>query len=273
MKILRLVLLAIGVLALVLGAMWLSGGTTPPPPVNPQKTILAETSKTIHAGWAEAETWSQKLFAEQQSDIGQMLGAGRISPTEADYLMAQSNNAAADALHRVLLAEFHRSDCRTAVVKDGMAGVDTLWRRLPGDARLQELRQIYDVYVKVARFVASSHRLSPAFNGHSWKSFGPHRSRVLAEADSYRNNAIYRRHLSKIITLRDGLAATNTRLSEAQQQHHKALYDQIVRHFNRFTTDQARLSQRQLLADVFHRFSSEIGGQLASSLGSYYARY
>ena len=100
MKILRLVLLAIGVLALVLGAMWLSGGTTPPPPVNPQKTILAETSKTIHASWAEAETWSQKLFAEQQSDIGQMQGAGRISPTEADYLMAQSNNAAADALHR-----------------------------------------------------------------------------------------------------------------------------------------------------------------------------
>ncbi|MGN1353417.1 MAG: hypothetical protein ACI4V2_00725, partial [Alloprevotella sp.] len=95
MKILRLVLLAVGVLALVLGAMWLSGGTTPPPPVNPQKTILAETSKSIHSAWAEAEAWSQKLYAEQQSDIGQMQGAGRISPTEADYLMAQSNNAAA----------------------------------------------------------------------------------------------------------------------------------------------------------------------------------
>ncbi len=273
MKILRLVLLAVGVLALVLGAMWLSGGTTPPPPVNPQKTILAETSKSIHSAWAEAEAWSQKLYAELQSDIGQMQGAGRISPTEADYLMAQSNNAAADALHRVLLQEFHRSDCRPAVVGGAMAGVDTLWRRLPGDARLQELRKIYGVYVKVSRFVASSHQLSPAFNGSSWKSFGPHRSRVLAEADGYRQNTVYRQHLSNITTLRNGLAATAERLSKAEKQHHQALYNQIVRHFDYYTTDQARISQRSRLADVFHRFSSEIGGQLASSLGSYYARY
>lgn len=273
MKILRLVLLAVGVLALVLGAMWLSGGTMPPPPVNPQKTILAETSKSIHAAWAGAETWSQKLYAEQQSDIGQMKGAGHISPSEADYLTAQSNNAATDALHRLLLQEFHRSDCRSAVVKDGMAGVDTLWRRLPDDARLQELRQIYGVYVKVSRFVASSHQLSPAFNGSSWKAFGPHRSRVLAEADGYRQNTVYRRHLSNITTLRTGLAATAERLSEAERQHHQALYNQIVRHFDHYTTAEARVNQRPRLADVFNRFSSEIGGTLASRLGSYYARY
>lgn len=268
MKIVKLFAIALGMLTIVVGALWLSYGGSSSHRATIKNDKAREIQQQISRHYAEATSWDQQAYETEEADIAQYAAQDIITSEEKTLLNNHLSNAATNSVEALLMTEFHKPDCAATNVDALMAGVHFLATKMPGDERLTQLERIHNLYAKIRRFIGGRFRFTPAFDGTSWTAYSAHRATAEQRRDDFRADASYREHLANITELKSGLSAIAGKLDAGRSPYYDALERQIERYFNDIPADEATNAQ---LLNVYSAFGREAGS--ASSATSRLLRY
>lgn len=261
MKLLKLVFMLVIVVGVVIGILWLSGsGGTIDVDSEPLSSEGDKVRKEIVDNWSQVKQWDADLFNKNlKSDIRQNYGVGNFR-YDSDTLQLRNIllNEACNKVYDAIFAQFNASDCNKGKVNCNYQGVNVLkgFDSYVNDPRILEIENVYKVYNKIDDFVNQKFAPYPSFDGQSWRSYQNIYDNYISQRNSYSNDPVYKKYLSNIIALRNGLNNVNVELDKNRYSYYKSLYDKICDYYASIKVPD--VDEANVLQKVFERFSNEI---------------
>ena len=222
---------------------------------------ITEKCEEIRKAWENEKEWNSALYQAQRIELKQDSSLGQYKDiTEYQVVRNCLRESATNKAHAALFQEFHASQCNGKIIKENYDGILLLKKeeQLGRDERIVSAINCYNLYVKIDRFVKSSHQVSCKFDveTNSWKSFELQKNGVLNTAKNYRNHAIYKKELINNTNFIEGLNEQKllTRMNSQFSGFQSQLSEQIVRHYESLEVNDSIVN---LLNQVYHNFSNE----------------
>ncbi len=243
MKALKIIGIAIAVLALIVGALLLKdylGDGEPAQTFTPTRdtALFNDLKSIVTRDWSEATAWSQETYDRETSRLNQE------RPTLNDDFVTLSNyrnELVRQRLCNFLLQEFAKPACSAANIERDYAGLRYFLKENPmysSDDSVRTVMASYDLYKRALAFIRKPIGVSPSFDlaSNSWSpDFAAYRSGVEAERDAIRRNGHFK-NIQNITTISQGLNAVSDRLDNAYTVYKirlanqiKAVYDGVAR--------------------------------------------
>ena len=257
MKPLKLIIVFAVILAAVVGAFFLmNGGTgiTPPPDGNDYEMY----SKQFAADWEQAGDWNEKLFRQNCETVRQL---SNVYSEENTRTLGDLNTIKATTIvYDKIFAEWDKPACSFSVVKKYHDAVDVITKEDPkalADKNITMIKDVYSTYNKAHELAGKAIGLSPSFSGRSWSpSFSAYSNDITSQRTAILSNANYKKYLSGISEIKNGLAAIPGKLSDARRRYYDALAQRIMSYYDNAERTSANNSD---LRAVYSRYRSERG--------------
>lgn len=255
MKALKLILVFAVLLGGVVGALWLTGGSSDDQLPALSDNTLSDYSNMIHQGWEAAGDWDESLFNRNCELISQLSRDYETTP-----LSNLNTTCAVECVYNRLFALWASPSCQKSKVDDYIHAVSVIEAKDPGAARNPNVEQIKEVYAVYNQAWNLAHRaigLSPDFDGRRWNSYDSYRSRMMSQRDAMLANVTYKSHLSRIEDIADGLANYPANLDYGRRRFYAKLAGEIKEHFGQTPPAERTKDQLQELRAVYADYSSQ----------------
>lgn len=257
MKPLKLIIVFAVILAAVIGALFLMRDDppiTPPPDGNDYEMY----SKQFAADWEQAGDWNEKLFRQNCETVRQL---SNVYSKENTRTLGDLNTIKATTIvYDKIFAEWDKPACSFSVVKKYRDAVDVITKEDPKastDKNITMIKDVYSTYTKARVLAGKAIGLSPSFSGRSWSpSFSAYSNGITSQRTAILSNANYKKYLSGISEIKNGLAAIPGKLSDARRRYYDALAQRIMSYYDNAERTSANNSD---LRAVYSRYRSERG--------------
>lgn len=270
MKLLKLILVFAVILAAVVGAFFLmngGSGITPPPEGNDYEMY----SKQFAADWEQAGDWNEKLFRQNCETVRQL---STEYSKESTQTLGDINTVRATVIvYEKIFAEWAKPACRFDVVKKYRDAVNVITEEDPkasSDKNITMIKDVYATYTEARALAGKAIGLSPSFNGTSWSpSFSAYSNGITHRRTAILGNANYKKYLSDISEIKNGLAAIPGKLSEARERYYNVLAQRIISYYDNVERTSSNNSD---LRAVYARYRNERGSD-HSALHNFVVRF
>lgn len=262
MKIVKLLSIFVGVLLVLLGAIYIPKffDSSDDDFGDEDLVDITELCESIRSQWEKSVGWNQKLYSDIRSDIDQSKGMGMFTLSGYNTVNNTLRESSINAVNKAYMAALHnRNFSEDALVKQ-YNGIQYLMKaeKMEKDSRVVEVLNRHSLYTKIKSFVNSSHSIYPKYDTktNSWKSFESQQNAILSTARSYRDNTLYSKEMSHIPGFQSGLSESSLKseIGNNRPSFYKTLSSQIIDHFTTLEKTQENVN---LLNHVYEEFDKQ----------------
>ncbi|MDE7380962.1 MAG: hypothetical protein K2N03_02385 [Muribaculaceae bacterium] len=235
MKVVKLIIIALGILVLIGVVFMVKDMVTPK--LNPEhRQHVKELQEGIEQFWSKSPGWNGNQFEDDLSGIRSALNNQFISEEEAGVCENQLGELALRATCEALDRLYANPDCRISEVKkeyDGILRIEKM-EGFAGDSDIHTQQEIFKLYNDALQFKKKGLSASPGFSfPDKWNNFAELVSNYRSQASSIRNNEYWIR-LSDIREINGPVeeSAVEARIQKARSAFASALAEQIERSYS-----------------------------------------
>lgn len=258
MKAIKLFLVFAVMLAAVVGIFkWLNHHGDNMRLFPPSDDLLQEYQKDMEKKWREKADWDKDLFEKNEDRIRQLEKKYAVTA-----LRDMNTRFAIEQIRTQLMSEWKSAGCQKQVVEKYVQAIGVVCQAdslAAADRNVQELKRINTVYCMALEVAHMKIGLTPNFDGRNWRSFDAYRNGVLQKKLGVLNDATYKRYLSGITEIKQGLNGIDQRLNNARSSFRVSLANSIIAHFKRIPPYERTNEQRRLLSSLRERYREEFG--------------
>ena len=255
MKALKLILVFVVLLGVVVGALWLAGGSSDDQlPALPDNT-LSDYSNKIQQGWEDAGDWDEALFSDNCELIRQL-----SRDYETTTLSNLNTTLAVECVYARLFELWASPSCQKSKVDGYIHAVSVIEAADPVAARnpnVEQIKEVYEVYKQAYNLAHRAIGLSPGFDGRRWRSYDDYSRSMMSQRNAMLANGIYNSYLSRIEDIADGLANYPANLDYGRRRFYAKLAGEIKEHFGQTPPAERTKDQLQELRAVYADYSSQ----------------
>ncbi|MBQ8462686.1 MAG: hypothetical protein IJ544_01030 [Prevotella sp.] len=256
MKVLKLIAIAIVVLAAVVGLLFLSGGSGSTTITGDKGRLMEKMKGELLTEWNASQEWDTDLFDNSLDRLKQNrreLGDGYQT------LVDLTGELACHRLDSVMMAEWAKSDCDHTQIEVYGNALDHLLAKIShfnSNADVNKMKATMDLYRKARSLSSRNLSLAPRFNAETdqWTSFASHSSAIKRQCSDIKQSP-YWANISNITEITSGLAQIDSRLQAAKGAYKTRLAREIIAAY-----EPLEPHETDRLAQVHSRFLRELGG-------------
>ena len=267
MKALKLIAIAIVMLAAIVGLLFLNEGNSPTNTTGRRDQLMKQMKKETLADWHATRQWDVATFDNILDRLKQNrrdLGNGYQT------LVDMTGDLACQRLDSLTMLEFSKTDCSKSQIDFYANGLEHLLGKIPhlkNNAAAIKLLGIINVYNKAYALGKKEMGLSANFNAQTdqWNSFSSYSNGIKRQKSDIQGND-YFQYISHITEIKDGLAKVEPKLSQARNRYKARLAQEIIKAYQ-----QKEPKEPERLKQVYDRFQREMGDD--SSLTTFVQNY
>lgn len=242
MKLIKLIFIFVGILAVVAGVVYASGLITPDDNIVVEYTEYGkEVLDKIDREWQKGDDWSKTHFEDTHDYLSvreDKIGNGYATLVEHFQIKALA------CLHDKTVNTFAKSTCQKIEVDEIKSDLELFKKAAPKqkeEPQLKTLEGIHDVYRHAYSLVYARMGLSPAFDKErgSWNDFNKYEQNIRNQKKGVLKDGYYE-YIKNISEIKDSLASLDNRLNKAKDVFMRnlvaeieAIYNPIVEEINR----------------------------------------
>ena len=255
MKILKLILVFVIVLGGVVGAFFLSGGSTNSGLNDPSDDTYQTYRTQFENDWKDKGDWSDSLFRAHCDMVRQLSLEYNVTP-----LKDLNTTTAVEVVFDKIFEEWSSISCKKATVEYYITALDTIQaedENATSNPNVQKIKSVNETYKRAYALAHKTIGLTPGFDGTSWRSFSSYSNSVLSEKNSILNDANYKQYLANIRDIKNGLNAIPSKLDNAKTRFYNNLASAIVSRYRDIEPSSRTRSQLNELREVRNKFNNE----------------
>jgi len=221
---------------------------------------IKEKCEEIRNVWNKSAGWDQSLYQALRGDIDQSKNMGMFSREGYNTVNNTLRETAVNKACAGYMDALHNKNFNSTDLSAQYDGVQYLKKneKLADDKRVKDVEIRQTLYVKIKKFIGSSHKISPHFNTSTadWESFSMLQNKILNTAQSYRQNSLYVNEMSHIPSFKSGLSdsALKEKTNKQSPAFYRGLCNQIIEYFK---NEEATPDKVNLLNQIYKNFSDQ----------------
>lgn len=267
MKALKLILIAIGLLAAVVGLLFLTERSSQNTISGDRGRLMEQMKAELLADWNSTQQWDAAQFDNILDRLKQNrheLGDGYQT------LVDLTGELACHRLDSLTMGEFAKTDCSRAQIDIYANGLDHLLVKISHFKNNNDVKKMLgtvDIYRKACALGSRELGMSPQFNDRTdrWNSFANYSNSI----KQHRKNIMdsdYFSFIKHITEVQDGLNKVDTKLATARSRYKSRLAQEIIKAYGKMDP-----KEPDRLKQVYDRFKREMGSD--SALDSFVQNY
>ena len=221
----------------------------------------------VTSSWKEEDIDIYNVFVDNHYSICHL--DDDYSFSKVDALRNSNTQTAVEKTFDRAKELWSDASCRVNDIRRIVATLDSicLTDSLAGyEENFQTLKRVNNVYNRARSFVQESYEATPRFNGQSWTPFSVYAKSVGRRKESIQENSDYRKYLSNISEIKNGLNSVESKLSSAKDKYYSGLKDLIEDHFKNIRKNDRERGQLEVLTDVMQCYRNETGQNVFGEL-------
>ena len=255
MKIIKLLLVFVIILGGVVGAFYLIGGGGGTGLEEPSDDTYQTYRTQFENDWKDKGDWSDSLFNAHCDMVRQLSLDYNVAP-----LKDLNTNTAVEVVYEKIFWQWTSEYCKKATIENYIRALGKIQaedENAKANPNVQKINSVNGTYKKAYALAHKGIRLTPGFDGTSWRSFSSYRNSMLSEKNSMQNDANYKQYLANIKDIKDGLNAIPSKLDNARTRFYNDLASDIVNHYRNIEQSSRTRSQLIELRDARNKFNNE----------------
>lgn len=256
MKAIKLLFTFSIVLGAIVAVLYFTKRPEPSPVIEIDAHSLEQYTKQFKDEWEEAGDWDEEIFKSHCDQLRQLDKQGYDVVSLTDL----NTSIAVNMVYEKILSEWDKASCKKDNIQRYMRAVDTIVAAEKKADQNQSIKIIKDVNQVYTRALALAHKnvgLTPRFDGHGWNSYDKYESEILSQKSSILNNTTYKKYLSNISEIKNGLGEISSKLAVGRTRFYHALGDKIIDYFERVPTQNRTRTELDYLRKIIVRYEDE----------------
>ena len=255
MKAVKLIAIAVAVLAIIVGLLLLTGNNTGTVDPGVKNQTMLNLKSQILAEWNQADNWDAALLDKHLDKIEQNKNA---LSNGYQTLIDLTAEVACHRLDSITMSEFAKPDCNHALINAYHQNVTHLVAKVPSyenNEQIKKLKATIALYNKARNLIGRTFACNPQFDftTDQWKTFANYRSSILQERNNIRQSTYYQ-NIQNINEITTGLSKVENRIETAKETYKTNLSNQIIAAYS--PSDPALKDRLQA---VYGRYKQELG--------------
>lgn len=188
MKYLKLGLILVAILAVIIGALLISGGDyTNHDIVTYDNSAYTTCMKEIEDNWQKAKKWDTNIYNKNFKIINTYTDIYSFSAEDSTSLAVYNSTLAFNLVHRDIFAEWNKRNCDNKTINNLYSATETIKKNesfAAGNKELQKIKDCKSIYDTIRNLTCAE--ISPEFDkkNSNWKWIGDKEWNSYAEYDN-----------------------------------------------------------------------------------------
>lgn len=270
MKLIKLLLIFSLILGGIVAAFYFATRPEPITIIELPETSLQEYRKKFEADWRTTSDWNEETFKSHCDLINQL----RAQNYDVVSLNDMNTSTAVEVVYKHIFNEWKNPSCKKQTIDNYMKAIAVIEKsenNASFNPNVKLIKEVNNVYVRAFELAHRKIGLTPKFDGHSWNSYSNYASSIESQKNSILNNSYYKKYLSNISEISNGLQGISSRLSSGRTTFYKSLAEKIRTYYGKKKKSERTMSDLKSLRNAIEKYINEYGKN--STLSSFARSY
>lgn len=270
MKQIKLFLIFALILSGIVAAFYFATRPEPITIIELPETSLLQYREQFETDWRAAGDWNEETF-KSHCDLINQLSAQNYDVVSLNDL---NTSTAVEVVYEHIFSEWEKTSCKKQTIDNYMKAIAVIENSVDNassNPNVKLIKEVNNVYVRAYELAHRNFGLTPKFDGYSWNSYSIYASSIESQKSSILSNSYYKKYLSNISGISNGLQGISSRLSSGRTTFYKSLAEKIRAYYGKKTNSERTRSDLNSLRNAISKYETEYGKN--SSLSSFAHSY
>ena len=271
MKTIKLFLIFSLILSGIVAAFYFATRPEPITIIELPKTSLQQYREQFETDWRTAGDWNEETF-KSHCDLIDQLNAQNYDVVSLNDL---NTSTAVEVVYEHVFSEWKNPSCKKQTIDNYMKAIAVIEKsedNASSNPNVKLIKEVNNVYVRAYKLAHRKFGLTPKFNGYSWNSYSNYASSIESQKNSIFDDSNYKRYLSNITEISNGLQGVSSRLSSGRTTFYGALAKEIKDYYDKKTISERTRSDLNGLRNAISKYEREYcKNSILSSFAQSYA--
>lgn len=260
MKAIKLIFIFLLILGGIVAAFYFATRTETVPKIDLSGASLEQYRQKFEDDWTAAGDWNEQTF-KSHCDLIRQLGAQNYDVAALNDL---NTSTAVEVVYEHIIKEWNSASCQKQTIDDYVKALATIEQAEAGasaNPNVTLIRRVDAVYQKAYKFALKGIGLTPTFDGTNWNSYSNYADRINNEREDIENNADYKKYLSNISEISNGIQAIPAKLSNGRDRFYEGLANKIMDFYgySRFPAEKRTEEDEKRVRNSINNYNEEYG--------------
>lgn len=234
------------------------------------ETSLQQYREQFETDWRTTGDWNEETF-KSHCDLINQLSAQNYDVVSLNDL---NTSTAVEVVYEHIFNEWKKTSCKKQVIDNYIKAVATIEKsedNASSNPNVKLIKKVYNVYIRAYELSHRNFGLTPKFDGYSWNSYSNYASSIESQKSEILGNSYYKKYLSNISEISNGLQGITSRLSSGRTIFYKSLAERIRAYYGKKTNSERTRSDLNSLRNAISKYENEYGKN--STLSSFAHSY
>lgn len=270
MKPIKLLLIFSLILGGIVAAFYFATRPEPITIIELPETSLQQYREQFETDWRTTGDWNEDTF-KSHCDLINQLSAQNYDVVSLNDL---NTSTAVEVVYEHIISEWKNPSCKKQVIDNYMRAIAIIEKsedNASSNPNVKLIKEVNNVYARAYELAHRNFGLTPKFDGYSWNSYSNYASSIESQKSAILGNSYYKKYLSNISEISNGVQGISSRLSSGRTTFYKTLAEKIRAYYGRKSKSERTRSDLNSLRNVISKYENEYGKN--SSLSSFAHSY
>lgn len=255
MKALKLIIVFVIILLGIVGAFLLFSNDDMEKLPSPPDTTYQQFREQFEKEWEAAGDWNDSVFLKHVDLIRQL-----SVQYETTSLNDLNTMMATQIVYEKIFETWTEPSCKKESVDKYLKAIEVIVSKdskAANNPSIDSIKRVDATYRDALKLANKTIGLTPTFNGDSWNSFSDYSSRVMGERNRMFQNWHYRKYLSNINEIKNGLNGYADKIAKAKDVFYKSLASKIAEHYGNIPREERNRGSLNKLRNIKDKYEQE----------------
>lgn len=256
MKPIKLLLIFSLILGGIVAAFYFATRPEPITIIELSKTSLQQYREQFETDWRTVGDWNEETF-KSHCDLINQLSAQNYDVVSLNDL---NTSTAVEVVYEHVFSEWKNPSCKKRTIDNYMKAIAVIEKsedNASSNPNVKLIKEVNNVYVRAYKLAYRKFGLTPEFDGYKWNSYSIYASSIESQKKDIFDDSNYKRYLSNISEISNGLQGISSRLSFGRAIFYKALAKEIKDYYGKKTISERTRSDLNGLRNAISKYESE----------------